>query len=80
MDAGFEVVKDPWFAVPIRGWAKDPKLKEIGTLYYLSIVEGLEGISLRTFTKLADMSPEEAYLANSRFRQALKNVQIYHKL
>ena len=74
MDAGFEVVKDPWFAVPIRGWAKDPKLKEIGILYYLSIIKGLKGISLRTFIKLAGISPEEAYLANSRFRQALKNV------
>ena len=78
--AGFKVVREATFHVPIGGWAKDPKLKEIGRYYYCSIDEGLEGISLRTFTRLAGMSPEEAYVINASFRQGLKNVQVYHKL
>ena len=80
VDAGFKVVQEATFQVPIGGWAKDPKLKEIGRYYYYSIDEGLEGISLRTFIRLAGMSPEEAYVINSSFRQGLKNVQVYHKL
>jgi len=80
LDAGFVDVKEVVFRVPIGGWAKDPKLKETGRYYGLSLEEGVEGISLAIFTRLARMSYQQAMLECSTFRQAMKEIRFYHKL
>ena len=80
IDAGFTDVEEVVHKVPIGGWAKDPKLKEIGRYYKFSLDEGIEGISLALFTRLAGMSVQQAMVTNSMFRQAMKEIPFYHLL
>jgi SAM-dependent methyltransferase len=78
--AGFEDVREVVFQVPVGGWAKNPKLKEIGRYYRYSLEEGLDSITLRIFTQLLGYTLTEAKATNAMFRNAIKENNFYHQM
>ena len=56
-EAGFVDVVERKFMWPIGGWHRDPKLKYLGQLNEMRIIEGLEGFALRLLTTVGNVSP-----------------------
>ncbi len=56
---GFVDVEERVFKMPINGWPKDDRLKEIGRMWEANFVQGLSGFSLSMFTRAYDMTPAE---------------------
>jgi hypothetical protein len=50
--AGFINTVEKVYKVPIRGWARDPKMKEIGMWSQLELDRGVEGFILALFTRV----------------------------
>ncbi|KAK2018773.1 methyltransferase domain-containing protein [Colletotrichum eremochloae] len=76
-DAGFvDVVekKEKW---PFNPWAKDKKYKEIGFWVQESALKGIEGISMASFTRLLNWSPEEARVFCAQVRNEHKKIGVH---
>jgi hypothetical protein len=54
--AGFVGIVKRHFKVPIRPWAKDPHLKELGRYNRLHWEEGIEGWAMMLLTKVLRVS------------------------
>lgn len=50
-EVGFVDVKERIYKVPINGWAKDEKLKEIGRMWERNLLQGLSGFSFHLFNR-----------------------------
>jgi hypothetical protein len=48
---GFVDVEQRTYKMPIGGWAKDQRLKEIGYMWGINVLEGAAGFSLQLFSK-----------------------------
>ncbi|KAI1931097.1 hypothetical protein LOZ66_001838 [Ophidiomyces ophidiicola] len=57
--AGFVDVVDESFKVPLRPWAKDPKLRQLGELQAIQIKESIESYSLALFTRILGWTVDE---------------------
>ncbi|KAI1973254.1 hypothetical protein LOZ51_005068 [Ophidiomyces ophidiicola] len=57
--AGFIDVADVSFKVPLRPWAKDPKLRQLGELQAIQIKESIESYSLALFTRILGWTVDE---------------------
>lgn len=57
-EAGFTNVHHVRYSLPIGGWPKDRRLKEIGMLNLHQILSGLEAYSLRIYSQVLDWEPE----------------------
>jgi SAM-dependent methyltransferase len=79
LKSGFTDVQQTVFKVPVGGWARDKKLKRLGQFYEALFAEELEGISLRTLTRRAGMSLEDAQTMISNSRQGMRETQFFHK-
>ncbi|KAK5651806.1 hypothetical protein OQA88_11674 [Cercophora sp. LCS_1] len=58
-EAGFVGVVERGFKWPVNGWARDPKLKELGHWAEANFVEGLYGMSVAGFTRFLGWGIEE---------------------
>ena len=56
---GFVDVEERIFKMPINGWPKDERLKEIGRMWEANFIQGLSGFSLSMFKRAYDRSPAE---------------------
>lgn len=56
---GFVDVQQRIFKIPINGWAKDERFKELGRMWEKNIATGLSGFSLRMFNRAYGRSPAE---------------------
>lgn len=55
-EAGFVDVVEKKYKLPVGGWPKDEKLKEIGRWNLLFLTEGLEGMSLFILKNILQVS------------------------
>lgn len=50
-EVGFLDVKERIFKVPINGWARDERLKDIGRMWERNLLQGLAGFSFHLFNR-----------------------------
>lgn len=81
IDAGFEDVVEHRFKVPIGGWSKDRKLKELGMYNRLYWEQGLEGWCLYLLTRYLGWTYEEIQVYVAEMRKMLRNksMHAYHE-
>lgn len=71
LEQGFEDVEEIVFKVPTSEWPKDKRLKKIGALERLNLLEGGEAFLLRGFTKEFGRSRAEMEVMLMRMRKEL---------
>lgn len=78
-DAGFVNVQRVDFKMPIGPWAKDPKLREAGSLTFLGMMDGIEGLSMALFTRIMGWTRErfEVFLAEVRQEWKQRKIHVY---
>jgi hypothetical protein len=70
-DSGFVDVRIQEIKVPIGKWPADPQLKEAGMCQLVSLLEGMESISLVIFTRLLGWSKAEMDILLAKAKQEL---------
>ncbi|PGH21339.1 hypothetical protein AJ80_03390 [Polytolypa hystricis UAMH7299] len=76
-DTGFTNVQERVFKVPIGTWPKNPTLKKVGLYNRCMIVDGLQGNSMKPFTKALGWSVEEVEVFNVEVRKACENAKVH---
>lgn len=76
-EAGFVNVQQLLFKLPINTWPKDRTLKELGKWNLINMVDGLEGYTVRPFTKVLGMSVQECEDLMTEVRKDLHNKAIH---
>jgi hypothetical protein len=71
-EAGFVNVVCKVFPLPMGTWPKDKRLKEIGAFNLISVLDNLEGMSLRAFVAAHGWTPEEVKVLCAQVRNVLK--------
>lgn len=56
---GFVDVQQRVFKIPINGWPKDERWRDLGRMWETNIIKGLGGFSFRTFNRAYGRSPAE---------------------
>ncbi|KAL2127991.1 hypothetical protein VTI74DRAFT_9872 [Chaetomium olivicolor] len=81
-EVGFVDVHETVFKIPLNGWPKEIRLKQIGMLWQRNLLEGLSGFSLGMFSRFMGKTVEEIELSLVDVRQSLfdRSVHAYHKL
>ena len=79
-EAGFEDITEHRYKLPIGGWSKDKKLKEIGMYNRLHWEQGIEGWCLYLLTRYLRWEYEEVMVYIAQMRKMLrdKTVHAYH--
>jgi len=75
--AGFVDIHEDVYKLPNSTWPKDKHLKEIGAYHAASFLEALEGLSLRFFTMVHKMSPEDIQALLADVRKDIKNRSLH---
>jgi hypothetical protein len=70
-------VKETILKVPTSPWPKDQRLKKVGMLELMNVMEGAQGFLLRGFTKEFGRTREELEILLMQMRKELTN-QRYH--
>ncbi|KAI9930350.1 hypothetical protein ASPWEDRAFT_50672 [Aspergillus wentii DTO 134E9] len=70
-EAGFVNVTDDVYKCPVGSWPKNPRLKEIGRVGKVSIIEAVEPYTLALFTRVLGYSYEEAQAYAEKVRAEL---------
>lgn len=72
-DAGFVNVVAKVLPVPMGTWPKDKRLKEIGAFNLISVLDNLEGITLRALQASLGWSADEVKVLCAQVRAVLKD-------
>ncbi|KAH6952371.1 S-adenosyl-L-methionine-dependent methyltransferase [Ilyonectria sp. MPI-CAGE-AT-0026] len=76
-DAGFIIVREERFKMPIGGWCKDPKLKELGKIALEAFRWDLDGYLLYVTTQVLSWSEDNARNLAMRVRRQLREEKMY---
>jgi hypothetical protein len=63
---GFVDVQQRIFKMPINGWARDSRLREIGYLWGANVLEGLAGFSYQLFNKAFERTNAQIEVSRAR--------------
>ncbi|KAL1304797.1 hypothetical protein AAFC00_003726 [Neodothiora populina] len=75
--AGFVDVVDVRFKWPVNPWPNDPKLKQLGKLNEIRLIENLEAFTMRLLTQAGNMTANEAHVYLAQVRKAVKDQSIH---
>ncbi|GKT41435.1 secondary metabolism regulator laeA [Colletotrichum spaethianum] len=76
-DVGFEDVVVTRQKMPASPWAKDPKLRELGSWTQASLLPGIEGLCLALFTRVLGWKPAEILVFCANVRKDARNLGIH---
>ncbi|KAM0490103.1 hypothetical protein ACHAP8_011929 [Fusarium lateritium] len=76
-DAGLVDIKTVDYKIPIGGWAKDPKLAEVGRYVKLTLENDMEGYTLLLWNDVLQWPKDEYQVFLMRARKALSNRRIH---
>jgi len=76
-EVGFVDIQEHVLKLPIGPWPKDKRLKKCGAFELVNMTEGIEGLTIRLFSKGLGMSIEEIQLLLVDLRKELKNSKIH---
>ena len=71
-EAGFVEFREKRLKLPVSSWAKDPKLKQAGTLFHHALDRDMEGFSMFACTQILGWSKEEVNALVTEMRQELR--------
>jgi SAM-dependent methyltransferase len=71
-EAGFVDIVERKIKVPTHGWARDPRLQEIGYLVQLALDQSLDGLALYVLTQVLGWSKEETFVLLAQMRAETK--------
>ncbi|KAL6406082.1 hypothetical protein AUP68_10644 [Ilyonectria robusta] len=74
---GFVDVQQRRFKMPIHGWAKDTRLKEIGLMWGTNLLEGMAGFSYQLFSKAFERTSAQIEVSLIDVRRDLSNPRIH---
>ncbi|KAH6881060.1 S-adenosyl-L-methionine-dependent methyltransferase [Thelonectria olida] len=74
---GFVDVQQRIFKMPIGGWAKDTRLKEIGYMWGINLLEGMAGFSYQLFNKAFERTSAQIEVSLIDVRRDLTNPRIH---
>jgi hypothetical protein len=74
---GFEDVVEKNFYWPTSTWPKGDYLKQVALLFQLDLLNGLEGISMKVFTRYMGWTAEEVRMFIVGVRRDLKDRSIH---
>jgi hypothetical protein len=72
-EAGFVNVVAKVFPLPLGTWPKDKRLKEIGAFNLISVLDNLEGVTLKAFSAALGWTPDEVKVLCAQMRNVLKD-------
>ncbi|TDZ44990.1 putative methyltransferase tdiE [Colletotrichum trifolii] len=76
-DAGFVDIEEKKEFWPFNQWAKDKKYRDLGYWMQESALNGIEAVSLATFTRFLDWSPEETRVFCAEVRNEHKKIGVH---
>ena len=76
-DAGFDNVTQTVLKIPTSPWPKDRRLKKVGALELMNLMEGAQAFLLRGYTKEFNKTREQLEMLLMRMRKEL-TTQKYH--
>lgn len=59
VQAGFVDVQERIFKMPMNGWPKDERLKELGRMWERNFLMGLSGFSFTLFNRVYERTPAQ---------------------
>ncbi|KAH6879781.1 putative methyltransferase [Thelonectria olida] len=74
---GFVDVQQRIYKMPIGGWAKDQRLKEIGYMWGINVLDGVTGFSLQLFSKAFERTSAQIEVSLIDVRRDLTNHRIH---
>ncbi|KXS96852.1 hypothetical protein AC578_7401 [Pseudocercospora eumusae] len=77
IDQGFEEVTELQFKWPVGTWARDKSFKFLGRMTRANFLAGIEGFTLRLWTGVLGMTPEEIQVFLARVRRDIVNPRIH---
>lgn len=63
--------------MPVGGWPKDSRLKEVGLYTHAALDVDLEGLVLRPAVEVLGWSLEEAIIFAARLRKELRSAKVH---
>lgn len=75
--AGFTNIVVQEFKIPIGPWPEDLKMRNIGAFQLVAMLEGLEALTLRLWTKHLDWSTTEIEVALAKVKGEFKRKDIH---
>ena len=76
-EAGFVNVVVRPYKIPIGLWPADPKMREIGTVQLVAMLDGLEALTIGFFTRFLDWTPEEVTVFLAKLRNEFKTRTVH---
>ncbi len=76
-EAGFTNTSQAILKIPTSPWPKDPRLKRVGALELMNLMEGAQAFLLRGYTKEFGRTREELEVLLMRMRKELTTLK-YH--
>ncbi|KAK2736184.1 hypothetical protein FQN57_000858 [Myotisia sp. PD_48] len=82
LKAGFEDIRVDIRIIPIGGWAKDPKLKEIGKWHQAQVIQAVGAYTPALYTRYLGWTAEEVDVLCASVRTELKDksLHLYQKV
>ncbi|KAK5948137.1 hypothetical protein OHC33_010790 [Knufia fluminis] len=77
LQAGFVDVEEYVVKLPIGPWPKNKQLKRVGAFELVNMVDGVEGLTMRLFSKALGMPVEEIQMLLMNVRKEAKNSRIH---
>ncbi|KAI5807694.1 S-adenosyl-L-methionine-dependent methyltransferase [Peziza echinospora] len=77
MEAGFVDIQQTTIRVPLNAWPTDPYMKECGRWFGLSLMEGLEAISLGPLTRVLGWAPDDVKQFIAPVKKDISNKSIH---
>lgn len=76
-DAGFVDVNEVVYKIPIGPWPKDKKLKEIGKIFRIQMIEAIPTFSIAYYTRVLGFSLEQAQIMVAGVRSEFLNRKLH---
>ncbi|KAF4345486.1 methyltransferase [Fusarium beomiforme] len=77
VQAGFVDVQERIFKMPMNGWPKDERLKELGRMWERNFLMGLSGFSFTLFNRVYERTPAQIEVALVDVRRELIDTRIH---
>ncbi|OJJ42111.1 hypothetical protein ASPZODRAFT_77660, partial [Penicilliopsis zonata CBS 506.65] len=74
---GFTNVSEQIFPVPAGGWPKDKRMKDIGRLCAVNVIEGVDAFTAAPFSEVLGWSRDEIEVLNAGVRQDCKRRDLH---
>lgn len=71
--AGFVDVQERVFKMPMNGWPKDERLKEIGRMWERNFLMGLSGFSFTLFNRVYQRTPAQIEVSLAQMRRPFRS-------